>query len=127
MKTKKVFKSLSPSMDIQVSSNFERLLSFFVKNGEKINLLFDKLDNKGFFNVSPKIFNSIIKSLLEEGLQTNKQETINYIFKNYNHILDPHTAVGYAVGKKLLNDSEKEFIWQQLNIQNLWIHNRIHI
>ena len=108
MKTKKVFKSLSPSMDIQVSSNFERLLSFFVKNGEKINLLFDKLDNKGFFNVSPKIFNSITKEFIG-GRITDKQtrEIINYIFKNYNHILDPHTAVGYAVGKKLLNDSEK--------------------
>ena len=83
-------------------------LSFFVKNGEKINLLFDKLDNKGFFNVSPKIFNSITKEFIG-GRITDKQtrEIINYIFKNYNHILDPHTAVGYAVGKKLLNDSEK--------------------
>ena len=35
------------------------------------------------------------------------KKTINHIFKKYNLIIDPHTAVGYAVGKKLLNDSEK--------------------
>ena len=35
------------------------------------------------------------------------KKTINKIFKKFNIIIDPHTAVGYAVGKKLLKDSEK--------------------
>ena len=33
---------------------------------------------------------------------TETKKTINNIFKKYNIIVDPHTAVGYAVGKKLL-------------------------
>ena len=35
------------------------------------------------------------------------KKTINKIHKKFNIIIDPHTAVGYAVGKKLLKNEEK--------------------
>ena len=52
MKIKKTLTSLSPSMDIQVSSNFERLLFDFYENGKMIEKLFYKLENTKEFSVA---------------------------------------------------------------------------
>ena len=49
-KPDRVIPSLSPSMDIQVSSNFERLLFDILKgDDEKLNILMNDLNTKGFF------------------------------------------------------------------------------
>ena len=36
-----------------------------------------------------------------------KQKTIKKIYDDFNIIIDPHTAVGYSIGKKLLKNNEK--------------------
>ena len=108
MKVKQTSSSLSPSMDIQVSSNFERLLFYFLKDSKKIRELFLDLDNKGSFKIENKILKEILKIFKSDKL--NDKETItsiSEIYKKYNIIIDPHTAVGFAVGKKTLNDSFK--------------------
>ena len=100
--------SLSPSMDVQVSSNFERLL-FDVLNQDdkKVSNLMSNLISKGSFKLSSEEVNIIKKDFCAE--KTSDQETLE-IIKNfsdkYNFILDPHTATAVGAAKKINDDSE---------------------
>ena len=47
MKKEKVNESLSPSMDIQVSSNFERLIYYYTEDSLYVSKLYEELDKKG--------------------------------------------------------------------------------
>ena len=108
MQKKKVVKSLSPSMDIQVSSNFERLVHYVSKDSKYTREVFEKLERKDNFEISKKYLDLILKDF-EGGCLTDSetQETLKNFHTKFQLIIDPHTAVGYAVGKKILNESEK--------------------
>jgi len=104
----KVKPSLSPSMDIQVSSNFERLLyDILDKDDAKLIKLMNKLQSQGFFNLSSEEIIKIKKDF--NAAKVTDIETINIIkeFENkYNFILDPHTATAVGASKKIKNESE---------------------
>ena len=55
MQLKETVKTVSPSMDIQVSSNFERLLYDYTKNTVLIKNLYRDLGEKGFFSIDNKL------------------------------------------------------------------------
>tara|TARA_E500000178_G_C16950995_1_gene721293 strand:+ start:80 stop:1456 length:1377 start_codon:yes stop_codon:yes gene_type:complete len=104
----KVKPSLSPSMDIQVSSNFERLLFDIVgQNDKKVISLMNKLLTKGFFKLNEEEVKTIKKDFCAEKI--NDQETLS-IIKNLNieskFVLDPHTATALGAAKKIGNLSE---------------------
>ena len=107
-KPSKVKPSLSPSMDVQVSSNFERLL-FDVLNQDdkKVSNLMSNLMSKGSFRLSSEEVNIIKKDFCAE--KTSDKETLE-IIKNfsdkYNFILDPHTATAVGAAKKIKDGSE---------------------
>ncbi len=100
--------SLSPSMDIQVASNFERLL-FDISNrdDQKVVKSMDNLTKKGFF----KLDNEELKKLRENfaAVRINDTETLRIIkdfFINYGFILDPHTATAVGASYKAKNKSK---------------------
>ena len=107
-KPDEVKRSLSPSMDIQVSSNFERLL-FNILNGDdkKVSALMNDLKTKGFFKLDQQSLKIIKKDFCAEKI--NDEETLA-IIKNLNieskFILDPHTATAVGAAKKISNLSE---------------------
>jgi len=107
-KPSKVKPSLSPSMDVQVSSNFERLL-FDVLNQDdkKVSNLMSNLLSKGSFKLNLEEVNIIKKDFCAE--KTSDKETLE-IIKNfsdkYNFILDPHTATAVGAAKKIKDGSE---------------------
>jgi threonine synthase len=88
--------SLSPSMDIQISSNFERLLfDLYERNGKKTNEVLESFRTDGKFDVSPDILQSACKMFSAVGV--DDRSTLDRIRKTYNstgEILDPHSAVG---------------------------------
>lgn len=93
------YKTISPSMDILISSNFERLL--FEIGGRKegyVNALMNDLKEKGKFAVD-----SILVKKLGEVFAAgfaNEDETesaINNFFEEYDYLVDPHTAVACFV------------------------------
>ena len=104
----KVKPSLSPSMDIQISSNFERLL-FDILNGDdkKLVLLMNDLKTKGFFKLDHELIKNIKKDF--HARKINDEETLA-IIKNFNseskYIIDPHTATAFGAVKKISNISE---------------------
>ena len=107
-KPERVKPSLSPSMDIQVSSNFERLL-FYILDGDdkKVSSLMNDLKTKGFFKLDKKSLEIIKKDFCAEKIN---DEEILAIMKNLNieskFILDPHTATAFGAVKKISNLSE---------------------
>ncbi len=108
MKVMKTSSSLSPSMDIQVSSNFERFLFYFCKDANKVKKLFRDLEKKGFFSIEDDLFKKMISNFKSDKLSDNETiKTISEAFKQHKLILDPHSAVGFSVGKKVLKDCEK--------------------
>ena len=108
MKIKKTLTSLSPSMDIQVSSNFERLLFDFYENGKMIEKLFYKLENTKEFSVAESHLRNMRKTFGYGRLSDfETKKTINQIFNRYKLIVDPHTAVGLSVGEKQLDKKER--------------------
>jgi len=101
-KPKKVQETISPSMDIQVASNFERLLfDVYLGDTKKIVNTMRKLKEEGEFKIEKEELNRINKDFASETL--SDQETIKIIkemYKNFNILVDPHTAVGIGALKK---------------------------
>ena len=94
--------SLSPSMDIQVSSNFERFLfELYERDGKAIAALMDDFKVKGGFSLPEdkmKAARSQFQSFRCSDGETT--ETIAETYKTYGEIIDPHTAVGLFAALK---------------------------
>ena len=95
-KMSKVIPTISPSMDIQLASNFERLLYETLDHDPSLVREYMKtLSNTGSF----KIRNEKLKALNETfiGLGVSDEATIERIKSTYNNnslVIDPHTSVG---------------------------------
>jgi len=95
-------KTISPSMDILISSNLERLLyEFSGHNGKEIREYMNCLAETGEYNVSDEIAGKI-KSLFwaDWCSDENTLKTIKSVFNEYNYLIDTHTAVGIDVYDK---------------------------
>lgn len=91
--------SISPSMDIQVSSNFERLLfDVYDREGEAVTQLMDDLKNKGAFTLSQGAL-SRMQDEFDSGRASEDEtsSTITTTAKTIGHVVCPHTAVGLKV------------------------------
>lgn len=96
----------APSMDIQISSNFERLL--YYKSNEDtdyVKSLMDELESNGSYQVSEEILKSIHEDIYC-GFATDKEieTTIKDVYQKDNYLMDPHTAVGYKVMRDYQRD-----------------------
>ena len=99
---KEVKETNTPSMDIQIASNFERLL-YDVKqcNSDLTKDIMSKIKNNTYKIDSPDL-NEIKKNFTSEMLDENETiEMINFIYKEHQLVVDPHTAVGIGAAKKL--------------------------
>ena len=106
----KVKFSISPSMDIQVASNFERLISsYYNNNSKKISALMKQLSSKGFYKIDKNTLRKIKKIFYSKSVNANNtKKTIKMIYKYNNKILDPHSSVGFrALEDYYLNHSKK--------------------
>jgi len=101
-KSNKVQETLSPSMDIQVASNFERLLyDLYGKNSEMLTNVMKSIKKNSF-----KIEKDVLARLREDFDSESLKETeIIKIIKNFYEknkiIIDPHTAIGVGAVEKL--------------------------
>jgi len=100
--SKEVRETISPSMDIQLASNFERLIYYINNSDSEITTNIMKKIKQNTYQIDKSSLEIIQKDFLSESC--NEQETLDIIKKNYqenNIILDPHTAVGIGAAKKL--------------------------
>ena len=93
--------TLSPSMDIQISSNFERLLfDLFDRDGAALAEAMAEFRRTGTLGVPAEALASV-RRLFDAG-RVDDEGTIAAIadcHRRYGETLDPHTAVGYAVAE----------------------------
>jgi len=99
----------SPSMDIQVSSNFERLLfEALGRDGAATQRLMDSLTQSGSFSI-PKI---ALKAIREDfsALRVSEEQVKNCMkesFEKSKYLADPHTGVAIYVAQKMKNKNNQ--------------------
>jgi threonine synthase len=101
-----VVATTSPSMDIQVSSNFERLLyDAYDRDGSAVRSLMGSLAQSRRFALSARAL-SYIRALFtaDRADEDEVAATIRTVLRETGHCVDPHTAVGIAVAEKELRD-----------------------
>jgi len=93
-----VERTLSPSMDIQISSNFERLLfDLERRNGAALNERMASFRREGRFTVSAEQLaqaRALFSAYRADDQVT--EATIRAVWQESGHAIDPHTAVGVA-------------------------------
>ncbi|NQV81047.1 MAG: threonine synthase [Alphaproteobacteria bacterium] len=101
-----VMPTVSPSMDIQVSSNFERLLfDLMGRDGAAVTALMSDLKTSGRFSVSENVL-SQARVLFSTGT-VGEDETLAVIAQEWREtgvLVDPHTAVGIGAGRRHRQD-----------------------
>ncbi len=93
------FATTSPSMDILISSNLERLLYILCdRNADTVNEWFSSLKECGKYTVSDSVREQI-QNLFAAGCCDDAQTkaTIGATYSSYNYLADTHTAVGINV------------------------------
>ena len=102
-KAHSVVETLSPSMDIQVASNFERLIyDINDQNTDKTSKIMQSIKNEKKYLIEEKELKKIRKDFVSETI--SEQELLSCIkkaYENYKIIIDPHTAVGLGALKKI--------------------------
>ena len=101
-KSSKVQETISPSMDIQVASNFERLLyDLYGKNSEKVKKVMMSIKDNTY-KIEQDILVKLQNDFDSESLnETEILNTIRNFYEENKIVIDPHTAIGVGVIKKL--------------------------
>ena len=96
----------SPSMDIQVASNFERLLfDAYGRDGGPVRQLMASLDQSRRFALSERALSGIRTVFsADRADEEETAATIRTVLRETGHFIDPHTAVGVAVAEKDTRD-----------------------
>ena len=96
MKKNVVTQTYSPSMDIQVSSNFERqLFESSGRDSETINNIFHEFSKNNLYRFDKRILNDLQSSYSTTAVSNDETlDTIKQIKQKYNYLADPHTSTG---------------------------------
>jgi threonine synthase len=103
-----VHATLSPSMDIQVASNFERYLYYRLgESAETVRVLMESFATTGQL-LLPQEEDASIDDLIVAGTGNTEATlaTIRELQAEHNYLLDPHSAVGVSVGRQFMQDDE---------------------
>ena len=98
----KVSETISPSMDIQIASNFERLI-FDLNNrdGQQTSLDMKNIKEKGEYLINEDKLNKISENFLSARMSEDETlGVIKNVYEKFSVVLDPHTAIGYGAFDK---------------------------
>ena len=103
---REVVPTSSPSMDIQVASNFERLLfEAYGRDGSAVRALMASLAQSRRFALSEPALSGIRAVFSADRADEDETAaTIRTMLRETGHFIDPHTAVGIAVAEKESRD-----------------------
>ena len=99
----KVTETISPSMDIQIASNFERLIYDLndCDDDKTINVMKD-IREKGKYIIDQERLNKINTDFLSSKMSEEEVlETIKKVHEKFDIVLDPHSAIGYGAFDKV--------------------------
>lgn len=95
------FKTISPSMDILISSNLERLLYHMTGDTAKVAGWMKELGEKGRYDVGSELLTKIQQTFWADWTSDADTEgCIGSLYKKTHYVADPHTAVAWSVAEK---------------------------
>ena len=99
----------SPSMDIQISSNFERLLfEAYGRDGETIRRLMGNLNQSRAFLIDAEPLSRIREEFSAEAVnEDNVVAEMAETYRSTGYVLDPHSAIATRAGRALLKDNRE--------------------
>ena len=99
----KVSETISPSMDIQIASNFERLIYDLNNcNDTKTISAMKDIKEKGKYLINKESLDKINIDFLSSQISEDETlKTIKTVYEKFNIVLDPHTAIGYGAFDKV--------------------------
>ena len=102
----KVIPTLSPSMDIQVASNFERYLYFlFDQDSHGLKQAMEEFSKTGKLSIESSLIQRVRQDFSSASIdQQTTVATIRDFYKRHHYVMDPHTAVGVAAARKLMHE-----------------------
>jgi len=100
-KRRQLLKTQSPSMDILVSSNLERMLYMLSGDCSLVAQLMQQLNKDGIYTL-PEDLKEKIQEQFWAGCcdDENCRKVINKVWNTHHYLCDPHTAVGWAVAEE---------------------------
>ena len=101
-RNRKFFKTISPSMDILISSNLERLL-YHESGGDfrQINRYMNELNTLGKYKIDKKLKDRLDKIFHAEFVTEDEtRDYIKRIHKSFKYLIDTHTAVSICALSK---------------------------
>ena len=99
-------KTLSPSMDILVSSNLERLLYLLSGDTELVASLMKDLNTKGSYTVPESLLEKIQQNFWADFAGDGAAcETIRNVWDTYGYLCDPHTACAWYTAENYVNQT----------------------
>jgi len=105
-KRRKLVMTISPSMDILVSSNLERLLwAISEREAQKVKGLMNYLKEKGYYRIDSEMKKRLKDFYGGFAPQEESRQCVKEIFEKSKYLIDPHTAVAYAVYKKYIKET----------------------
>jgi threonine synthase len=102
-----VHPTLSPSMDIQVSSNFERLLfEMNGRDGGMTSVQLQRFRDRGLLNIEQDQYEQWIAPTFRAARANDHDtlSTIRSVYEETGMLIDPHTAVGVKAARDLAED-----------------------
>ena len=97
----------SPSMDILVSSNLERLIYHLTNdNAVQTKELMDALSTEGKYQITAEMQTKLSDFFAEFATETEVEASIAYVFAQQGYTMDPHTAVAKNVADKFTKSHE---------------------
>ena len=102
MSMKPVVPTPSPSMDIQISSNFERLLfDYYDRDGKAVAKALEEFRHTQSINFGQDIWQAMLEDF--EGYRISNDETkaaIRNVYETTGELLDPHSVIGVIAGQQ---------------------------
>ncbi|MBO6159005.1 MAG: threonine synthase [Firmicutes bacterium] len=97
---RELVKTTSPSMDILISSNLERLLYLLSESCGETAAYMKQLQEEGFYRVSDQLKEKLDESFWS-GFTTDEEaaSAIGEVYQSHQYLLDPHTAAGWHAAK----------------------------
>ncbi len=101
-----LLKTTSPSMDILVSSNLERLLYLLSGDTALVAALMKELNTQGVYTVPAALLERIQREFWAACCDDARaQEIIGRVYREQGYLCDPHTAAGWAAAEDYVNQT----------------------
>lgn len=94
--------TISPSMDIQIASNFERyLFELLDRDSEQVRILMERFAARGEFEIEPAAYQKATALFSAQRFSDEEtRTTIKQIYQQSGELVDPHSAIGIAAAQQ---------------------------